>query len=549
MTTQPLANVTQPARVSLLAAMASKYSMEPETFKQVIKQTVMPASATNEQMAAFLLVAHEYDLNPITKEIYAFPAKGGGITPVVGIDGWINLAQRRSEFDGMEHEWEIDAKGECTACTCKIYRKDRTRPVVVTEFMAECKRATDPWRLHPRRMLRHKATFQAIRYAFGFAGIKDEDDAEVIYTQATVIEHAPVNSQPARARLMAQAATPTDPSPTHEEESAIPDWPQPDPETGELLDVRGLPWIEAAHSVGKTCNDDGSWRRKRGVDTEIVARLEAAAMAKLEPKPPVSAALEPDETTLPADVSEFDKIRSGIKAAGDQQEMAEKHIERTGEDATFDDLLLLYLEQVTPTKRDPRRDRFSAKALFPMFTGRNLTNIGAAEVRGYIASRTAAGIAPSTLNKEIALVSAALNWSRRELEWDVANPWESRRQKEPTGRDRWLTEAEAARLLNAAESPRRTLRYPWLHDFIRLGLNSGMRPGEMLWLEWKRVDLRGACITFEAARPGEDKTGQKNGKPGRVPLNREAREAILARARFRAEHCPASPWVFCRKDG
>ncbi len=35
----------------------------------------------------------------------------------------------------------------------------------------------------------------------------------------------------------------------------------------------------------------------------------------------------------------------------------------------------------------------------------------------------------------------------------------------------------------------------------------------------------------------------------RVPLNREAREALLARARFRATHCPESPWVFCRQDG
>ena len=240
----------------------------------------------------------------------------------------------------------------------------------------------------------------------------------------------------------------------------------------------------------------------------------------------------------------------GLKAAALRAAwMAEKHVERTGQDATFDDLILLYLEQVTPTKRDQRRDHFSAKALFPSFTGRRLDSIGAADVRGYIASRTAAGIAPSTLNKEIALVSAALNWARRELEWEVANPWESRRQKEPTARDRWLTPLEAARLLSAAALPNRKLRYPWLHDFIRLGLNSGLRPGEMLWLEWGRVDLRGGCITFEAARPGEKKTGQKSGKPGRVPLNREAREAILARARFRAEHCPASPWVFCDRQG
>ena len=226
--------------------------------------------------------------------------------------------------------------------------------------------------------------------------------------------------------------------------------------------------------------------------------------------------------------------------------MAEKQIERTGEGSTFDDLLLLYLAQVTPTKRAPERDPFSAKALFPFFSGRRLAAIGAAEVRGYIASRTAAGAAPGTINKEIGLMSAAMNWARKELEWDVANPWQSRRQSEPSGRNRWLTREEADKLLQAAEKPERQHRWPWLRDFIRLGLYSGLRPGEMLWLEWRRVDLEGAEITFEAER---GKTGQKNGRMGRVPLNQEAREAVLARARFRAEHCPGSPWVFCRKDG
>ncbi|WP_295401545.1 hypothetical protein [uncultured Thiocystis sp.] len=130
----------------------------------------------------------------------------------------------------------------------------------------------------------------------------------------------------------------------------------------------------------------------------------------------------------------------GLKAAAIRAGwMAEKQIERTGEGSTFDDLLLLYLDQVTPTKRAPERDQWSAKALFPAFTGRRLDGIGAAEVRGYIASRRAGGIAPGTINKEVGLMSAAMNWARRELEWDIRNPWESRRLSEPAGRNRWLT--------------------------------------------------------------------------------------------------------------
>jgi hypothetical protein len=49
---------------------------------------------------------------------------------------------------------------------------------MVTEDMAECKRPTEPWTKWPARMLRHKAAIQCARYAFGFAGIIDPEEAE-----------------------------------------------------------------------------------------------------------------------------------------------------------------------------------------------------------------------------------------------------------------------------------------------------------------------------------------------------------------------------------
>lgn len=206
---------------------------------------------------------------------------------------------------------------------------------------------------------------------------------------------------------------------------------------------------------------------------------------------------------------------------------------------TFDDLMLAYLGQVTPTKRAGERDRWSVKQLFPVFTGRVLQTLGAAEARGYIAKRQGEGVAAATVNKEISLFSAALNWARKELEWDVPNPFQGRRQREPAGRNRWLTRAEAAALLKGARDGRRA---PHLADFIRLGLYSGMRPGEMLALEWTRVDFQRNLVMLGAG-------DQKSGKIGSVPLNEEARKALLSRARFRAVHCPAAPWVFCDEKG
>ena len=50
----------------------------------------------------------------------------------------------------------------------------------ITEYFSECHRNTDPWNQMPRRMMRNKAIIQAVRVAFGVAGIHDEDEAEDI---------------------------------------------------------------------------------------------------------------------------------------------------------------------------------------------------------------------------------------------------------------------------------------------------------------------------------------------------------------------------------
>lgn len=131
-------------------------------------------NVTDAQMTALMLVAQQYNLNPWLKEIYAFPDKGG-IVPVVGVDGWARILNDHPQFDGMEYEQD-DEK-----CTCIIFRKDRSHAIKVTEYMAECRRSNaGPWQTHPRRMLRHKATIQCARLAFGFGGIYDQDEAERI---------------------------------------------------------------------------------------------------------------------------------------------------------------------------------------------------------------------------------------------------------------------------------------------------------------------------------------------------------------------------------
>ena len=159
---------------SALSVMAGKFSVEPIKLLDTLRATLMP-KATNEELLAFVVTANQYDLNPFTKEIYAFPGRSGGITPVVSVDGWIKLMNRHPQFDGIQFRTD-DVDGKPFSVTATIYLKDRSRPVEITEFFSECNRNSEPWKVNPRRMLRHKALIQCARIAFGFSGITDEEE-------------------------------------------------------------------------------------------------------------------------------------------------------------------------------------------------------------------------------------------------------------------------------------------------------------------------------------------------------------------------------------
>lgn len=213
---------------SLLATLASRYEMEPLKFQETIKATCMPAkiNVTNEQFAGFLMVAKEYDLNPLTKEIYAFPSRGG-IQPIVSVDGWMKMINSHKQFDGMTFEDHLDTTGNLASITVKIYRKDREHPVEVTEYMSECKRNTDTWKQWPARMLRHKAVIQAARYAFGFSGIVEPDEAERFAEAKDITPEKPEKGVAGvKDQLFKQV-------PPGEEEVV-------DTETGEIIDKEGM---------------------------------------------------------------------------------------------------------------------------------------------------------------------------------------------------------------------------------------------------------------------------------------------------------------------
>ena len=162
---------------NLIIQVAQQCSIEPSELQDVLMKTIMPNNTKPENVTAFLAVAKQHNLNPLTREIYAFPAKSGGISVVMSVDGWNKIMNQHPQFDGIEFNHATDEKGQVVSVTATIYRKDRQRPTVVTEFLSECNTGSQPWKQYPSRMLRHAAMKQAIRLAFGLSGVAPEPEA------------------------------------------------------------------------------------------------------------------------------------------------------------------------------------------------------------------------------------------------------------------------------------------------------------------------------------------------------------------------------------
>ena len=177
--------------------------------REILATTIMPKASKAETLA-FIAIAGQYGLNPILKEIHAFP-QGGKVQAIVGIDGWLKIAARHPEHEAIETE-EVFQDGQHVATTARIFKRGLERPTVATEWMDECRRNTPTWKQSPKRMLRHRAVIQAIRMAYGVGGIMEQDEAERIQDHERKAE----TTSSRRDTLLARAAAVVEPEPEPE---------------------------------------------------------------------------------------------------------------------------------------------------------------------------------------------------------------------------------------------------------------------------------------------------------------------------------------------
>lgn len=184
---------------------------------------------------------------------------------------------------------------------------------------------------------------------------------------------------------------------------------------------------------------------------------------------------------------------------------------------TFREMLERFTKEHAPkvSRNMQKSYTTSAKHLLSFFGESRLSAITPKAVNDYKVSRKALDKKPSTINKELAMLSKTFNLAVKEWEWLKENPClKIPKERENNQRERWLTEDEEKRLLeNSSE---------WLKDIILFDLHSGLRQDELLSLAWDRVDLFRKVIIIQES---------KNGKPRTIPLNRIALDILMEKAK------------------
>ncbi len=217
---------------SMMLSLAARWGIDSTELVPVTKATIFKAEAaqvSDHELIAFLMVCSRYDLNPFLKQIHAFKDRRGAIVPIVGVDGWVDLVNREKRYRGVQFKvHEDDQTGKLIAYTCYLHVEGLVVPVEVTERLTECYRNTEPWNKMPHRMLRHKSLIQAGRYAFGYSGIYDEDEARDIVEGKIEAFTVPKSLQEAQeAREGSMEPSPTPPG-YHEAEAPLASEQRPD---------------------------------------------------------------------------------------------------------------------------------------------------------------------------------------------------------------------------------------------------------------------------------------------------------------------------------
>lgn len=178
---------------------------------------------------------------------------------------------------------------------------------------------------------------------------------------------------------------------------------------------------------------------------------------------------------------------------------------------TVADILRRYGATVSASKRGADREAFKIRVLLRApFASVPISKLAGSMIAAYRDTRLTV-VKPATVRRELALLRHCLEVAR--CEWGMPmrnNPFSNVKLPSPSNsRDRRLDLESGEKLRVALQR-----RGPWyIGPIVHLAIETGMRRGELLALEWANLDLNKRLATL---------TLTKNGHMRRVPLTTKA---------------------------
>ena len=168
--------------------------------------------------------------------------------------------------------------------------------------------------------------------------------------------------------------------------------------------------------------------------------------------------------------------------------------------------------------RNPKTAEKTIKAFessFPTLMDYQLSDINAWEIEKWRNKRLSDGVKPATTNRQINTIKGCLS---RAVEWGAIDSHDLSKVKTLTvdnSKVRYLSKDEEARLRENLQ----TCDTDFLEVIVILALNTGMRKGELLSLDWNHVNFDNKILTV-------DFQNAKSGNTRHLPLNTQAFNAL-----------------------
>lgn len=194
------------------------------------------------------------------------------------------------------------------------------------------------------------------------------------------------------------------------------------------------------------------------------------------------------------------------------------YLDRTeAENTTLGELLTRYKNEVTPHKKSSYSE---SKRIERMVRDESIcqykTTALTSKLLAVYRDKRLGFVSGSTVNRDLSVISHALNTATKEWGFNLANPITLlRKPKENPARERRLRDGEEQRLLNEIDAKTNN---QWLKAVVIFAIETCMRRGEILSLTWENVDLQRRVARL---------LDTKNGEGRSVPLTQKATALLL----------------------